>query len=85
MTTRRIEKYRNKRKGIAKTEYRIFEMLNDVSEKLDYVIERVDKTSESLYELAKQPTEMFGVSKEAFDDKFRESLKEYEKWIGGTE
>ena len=81
----RTQLYREKRKGIAKTEYRILEMLNDVSEKLDYVIERIDRTSESLYELAKQPTEMFGVSKEAFDENFREALKEYEKWIGGTE
>lgn len=98
----RTELYREKRKGISKTEYRILEMLNEVSEKLDYVIDRIDKTSESLYELAKQPTEIFkndvdefnkaltlniysDISKEAFDEQFKESLKEYEKWIGDTE
>lgn len=67
----RTELYREKRKGISKSEYRILEMLNEVSEKLDYVIDRIDKTSESLYELAKQPTDLF-------DDKYNKLIEAVE-------
>lgn len=84
----RTEKYKEKRKGIGKTEYILFERLNDISNKIDEVIETQNKLSEYLYELAKQPTEIFKNdvyrSKEAFDEKFKESLAEFEKWIGGT-
>lgn len=94
----RKEKYKEKRKGIAKTEYILFEKLNDISDKLDEVIETQNKLSECLYELAKQPTEIFkndvddlnkaltlnvysDISKEAFDEKFKDSIEELEKII----
>lgn len=85
----RTELFAHKRKGIAKAEYIFIERLNNLSDKLDEVIETQNKLSEYLYELAKQPKEIFkeDVDKysECLDKHFKESLREYEKWIGSIE
>lgn len=78
----RTELFREKRKGIAKTEYMIMERINDLSDQIETLTKRLDDMSEHLYYFAKTDNEEF---KNAFDEQFKESLKEYEKWIGGTE
>ena len=77
----RTELFREKRKVIAKTEYMIMERINELSEQIQALTERVDRMSEHLYFFAKTDREEL---KNAFDEQFKESLKEYEKWIGGT-
>ena len=78
----RTELFANKRKGIAKAEYIITERLNELSDQIEALTERVDRMSEHLYFFAKTDREEL---KNAFDENFKESLKEYEKFIGSTE
>ena len=78
----RTELYKEKRKGITKTEYIIMKRFNDLSEQIQALTERVDRMSEHLYFFAKTDREEL---KNAFDEQFKESLKEYEKWIGEEE
>lgn len=75
----RTELYREKRKGIAKTEYMIMERLNDLSDQIQALTERVDRMSEQLYFVARTDRDDL---KNAFDEMFKEGLKEYDKFIG---
>lgn len=82
---KRIDLFKEKRKGIAKTEYTLFERINNISDKLEELSSRLDDMSERLYELAKEPKEIFDdapVYKEDFDEMFKESLKEFDKLFG---
>lgn len=78
----RTELFKEKRKGIAKTEYIIMERLNDLSEQIQALTERVDRMSEQLYFVARTDRDEL---KNAFDEQFKESLKEYDKLIGELE
>ena len=75
----RTEMYAKKRKGIAKTEYILIERLNDISERLEAISKRLDNMSEHLYYMAKTDRSEL---ENAFDEMFKESLKEYDKFIG---
>lgn len=77
----RTELFAKKRKGIAKTEYMLMERLNDLTEKVEALTKRVDEMSEHLYFFAKYDKEEY---KNVFDENFKESLAEFEKWIGET-
>lgn len=70
---------------MAKTEYNLFERINDISDKLEELSSRLDDMSERLYELTKEPKEIFDdapVYKEDFDEMFKERLKEFNKLLG---
>ena len=74
----RTEIFREKRKGIATTEYRIMERLNDLTEQVEALTKRVDEMSEHLYFFAKYDKEEY---KNAFDEQFKDSIEELEKII----
>lgn len=78
----RTELYKEKRKDIAKTEYIFVERLNEMSEQIQELTERVDRMSEQLYFVARTDRDDL---KNAFDEQFKESLKEYDKLIGELE
>lgn len=75
----RTEMYAEKRKGIAKTEYILIERLNEISERLEAISQRLDSMSEHLYYMAKTDRSEL---ENAFDEMFKEGLKEYDKFIG---
>ena len=58
-TMSRIIKFRERRIEMAKTEYTLFERINNISDKLEELSSRLDDMSERLYELAKEPKEIF--------------------------
>ena len=72
----RTELYKEKRKGIAKTEYIFIERLNDLSEQVQALTERVDRMSEHLYFFAKTDREEL---KNAFDEQFEETWDSYDE------
>ena len=80
----RTELFKEKRKGIAKTEYMIMERINDLSEQIQALTERVDRMSEHLYYYAKTDREEL---KNAFDEQFKETWDSYDGLfkIHGTE
>ena len=72
----RTELYKEKRKGIAKAEYIFIERLNDLSEQVQALTERVDRMSEHLYFFAKTDREEL---KNAFDEQFEETWDSYDE------
>ena len=71
----RTELFKEKRKGIAKTEYMITERLNDLSEQLQALTDRVDRMSEQLYFFAKTDRDDL---KNAFDENFKDTWDSYD-------
>ena len=69
---RRIDKFRDKRKDIATTEYKIFERLNDLSDQIDTLTKRLDDLYEHLYYCNKFDKEEYA---NAFDEQFKESVE----------
>lgn len=72
----RTELFKERRKGIAKTEYVIMERLNDLSEQIEALSKRLDDMSEQLYYYAKTDREDL---KNAFDEMFDNPIKEIEE------
>ena len=71
----RTELFREKRKGITKTEYMIMERLNEMSEQIQALTERVDRMSEQLYYFAKTDRDAL---KDAFDEQFKDTWDSYD-------
>lgn len=72
----RTELFREKRKGIAKTEYMIMERLNDLSEQIEALTKRLDDMSEHLYYCARTDRDDL---KNAFDEMFDNPIDELER------
>ena len=71
----RTELFAKKRKGIAKTEYILIERLNELSDQIEALTERVDKMSEQLYFVARTDRDDL---KNAFDENFKETWDSYD-------
>lgn len=72
----REEMFKEKRKGIAKTEYMIMERLNELSEQIEAITKRVDDMSEHLYYYARTDRDDL---KNAFDEMFDNPLEELDR------
>lgn len=94
----REEKFRSYREQLADTKLIDILELQDkktdlLLKRVEYLIEMVERQSSSLYELSKQPTEIFELTpfnalpKDeldkaiVFDEMFKESLKEYDNLL----